>query len=253
MTTPDDAPRWRQVTDDLRRRILGGQLAPGARLPGRRQLIEQTGMSDRTVLAALHALQREGLVYVAPSSGWYVRTRRGIVRSTRNRLSRAERAAGRGTFSTDCYAAGLTPRVDPPNVITGPAPEHVAAALGLDSGAPVVSRERVMHGDDEVLQLATSYLPADLLDTAPAIAEQDTGQGGIYARLEDAGHTLTEYTERVAIGRADEHEARQMDLTPGDPVYRVIRTAWADDRPVEVNHITITGDRYELFYELPAT
>lgn len=207
--------------------------------------------ADRTVAVAMQRLRDEGLIYVVPGGGWYVRKSRGVVRSTRNRLSRAERAAGRGTFSSDCHAAGLTPDVDT-EVGTALAPGSVAGELDIEPGAPVIVRDRIMRAEGEVLQLATSYLPADLAEVAPAVAEEDTGPGGIYARLDDAGLTLTEFVETVVIGRASEHEARQMDLTPGDPVYRITRVAWTAERAVETNHITITGDRYELRYELPA-
>lgn len=207
-------------------------------------------VADRTVAVALHRLSSEGLVYVADRSGWFVRQDRGVVRSTRSRLSRAERAEGRGTFSSDCHAAGLTPSVNT-EVSVGPASDEVAGELGIAPGEEVVIRDRVMRGDDEVLQLATSYLPRRLT-TGTWIEEVNTGPGGIYARLEELGHELTGYTETVQIGRASEHEARQMDLTPGDPVYRIVRTAWSGDDAVEVNHITITGNRYQLSYELPA-
>ena len=207
-------------------------------------------VGDHTVAVALHRLRAEGLIYVAERAGWFVHRDRNIVRSTRNRLSRAERAEGRGTFSSDCHAAGLIPTVST-EVSTDTASDEVAGELGIEPGEDVLIRDRVMRGDDEVLQLATSYLPRRLT-SGTQVEETDTGPGGIYARLEELGHQLTNYTETVAIGRASEHEARQMELTPGDPVYRIVRTAWSDEQPVEVNHITITGSRYQLSYELPA-
>lgn len=248
----EDAPRTAEgVAARLRERVTTGAYAPGSRLPGRRVLADEFGLADRTIGAAVSRLRAEGLVYSVPSGGWYVRPQRAVVSLGRHRLSRAERQAGRGTFATDCYAAGLTPQVDTA-VTTAPAPEDVAVALGLTPGELVVTRDRVMRASGEVLQLATSYLPAVLAETAPGIAEEDTGPGGIYARLDEAGHRLTEFSETVAIGRADEHEARQMGLTPGDPVYRVERTAWAGHQAVELNKITITGDRVVLTYDQPA-
>jgi hypothetical protein len=43
-----------------------------------------------------------------------------------------------------------------------------------------------------------------------------------------------------------------MSLSPGEPPFHVRRTARAGGRAVEVHDITITGNRYELLYELPA-
>lgn len=215
--------------------------------------MEEFGTADRTVAVAMRRLRDEGLVYVVPGGGWYVRPERGIVRAGR-RLSRSEREAGRGTFETDLHAAGLRPdRSRTTYVSIEPCSDVVAGELGIEVGEDVVTRERTMATEGgPVLQLATSYLPASLIADAPAIAEQNTGPGGIYTRLEEAGHQLSEFEEVVQVGRATEHEARQMGLTPGDPVFRVVRTAWSGDHAVEVNHMVITSDRYALVYRVPA-
>lgn len=247
---PADRSTWQYVASDLRARLDAGEFAAGQRLPPRRQLMDHYDVTDRTVARAVHQLRDEGYVIARSTTGWIVRGQRSVVRSTRNRLSSEERSIGRGAFATDCHAAGIEPDVSN-EVRIEPAPESVSSALDIETGQLVCVRDRVMRGDGEVLQLATSYLPRDLTE-GTAIEQENTGPGGLYARLEEAGHQLTRYTERVAIGRASEHEAREMSLSPGEPVYRVRRTAWSGERAVEVNDITITGNRYELFYELPA-
>lgn len=241
---------WQAIAADLRGRLDAGEYKAGSRLPPRRDLMNLYGAADRTIARALHELRDEGYLIARSTAGWVVRGQRSVVRSTRNRLSRDERSAGRGAFVTDCHAAGLTPNVHN-EVRIETANEAVAAALRIEHGAPVCVRDRVMAADDEVLQLATSYLPRSITE-GTRIEDENSGPGGIYARLEELGYELTTYTERVSIARADELEARQMNLSPGEPVYRVWRTAWSRDTPVEVNDITITGNRYELVYELPA-
>ncbi|OLT11064.1 hypothetical protein BJF78_27795 [Pseudonocardia sp. CNS-139] len=162
-----------------------------------------------------------------------------VMRLARNRLSRAERGAGRGTFTTDAHTGGWTARVDV-DIRVEPAPDDVAAALGLAPGAEVLVRDRVMFADDVPVQLATSCLPRDLTE-GTAIERADTGPGGVYARLEEAGHVLTRFTEAVRIGRAAEREADQLDVPVGAALYRIQRTAHTAARPVEVNLITAVG------------
>lgn len=239
-----------RVEATIRARVDDGTYRAGARLPGRRALASEHGTAEATVTAALHRLRAQGVLQVRPSAGWYVLAERPVIRSTRSRLSRAERAAGRGTFSTDCHAAGLEPDVSTVVEVV-PADEDVAGWLGIDAGDEVLVRDRVMRAADEVVQLATSHLPRTITE-GTAIELENPGAGGIYRRLEELGYELTSYIERVSIGRADEHEARIMQLGAGDPVFRVVRVAYAGDRAVEVNRITITGNRYELVYELPA-
>ena len=110
------------------------------------------------------------------------------MRMARTRLSRAERAAGRGAFTTDAHTGGWSARVDV-DIRIERAGDEIAGALGLEPGAEVLVRDRVMYADDQPVQLATSYLPRDLT-TRTAIEQENTGPGGVYARLEDAGHAL---------------------------------------------------------------
>ncbi|WP_197519649.1 UTRA domain-containing protein [Pseudonocardia sp. HH130630-07] len=64
---------------------------------------------------------------------------------------------------------------------------------------------------------------------------------------------LVRFHETVRIGRADPDEAAALDTTTGAPLLRLIRLASTAEHIVEVNEITMLGDRYELYYDLPAT
>lgn len=134
---------------------------------------------------------------------------------------------------------------------TEPGGDDIAAQLGIAPGASVLVRERTMYADDAPVQLATSYLPADL--TTPAMAERDTGPGGLYALIEDAGLSLEHFEETVRTGHADPTEAAALNAAAGTVVLRLVRRAYTVDRVIEVNHITMLGERYELHYELPAS
>ena len=63
---------YRQIADQLRTLIGGGEFAPGARLPAERDLSRQLGVSRPTVREALIALEVEGWVEVRTGSGVYV-------------------------------------------------------------------------------------------------------------------------------------------------------------------------------------
>lgn len=57
-----DEPAYRQVADELRRRILTGELEPGDRLPVETDLAESFGVSRSTVREALRSLASQNLV-----------------------------------------------------------------------------------------------------------------------------------------------------------------------------------------------
>ncbi|MEV7010154.1 UTRA domain-containing protein [Streptosporangium sp. NPDC051022] len=140
----------------------------------------------------------------------------------------------------------------PPIVHWGPAPYDVAHALGVEPGAEVLIRDRVM-GDPqnrEPVQLATSYLPADLA-RGTILAETDTGPGGIYDRLEEMGHGPLRWSEVVVASAPSEAETEALSLAPGVPLLRLIRTTHsADGQVLEVNDCRMSGERWEIGYEL---
>src|SRR2546423_9030372 len=61
-----------QIYHALRRAILAGQLAPGARLPATRALAYELGVSRNTVLLAYDQLLAEGYTVGQTGSGTYV-------------------------------------------------------------------------------------------------------------------------------------------------------------------------------------
>ena len=65
-------PLYRQIADDLRRRIETGQLPPGAQLPAELALREQYQTSRNTVRDAVKWLITRGLVEIRPGQGTFV-------------------------------------------------------------------------------------------------------------------------------------------------------------------------------------
>jgi GntR family transcriptional regulator, transcriptional repressor for pyruvate dehydrogenase complex len=61
-----------QIVDDLRDRILDGDLPNGSRLPSERELAEQYGVSGATIREAVRVLSAVGLVSVRHGAGSFV-------------------------------------------------------------------------------------------------------------------------------------------------------------------------------------
>ncbi|NEE57349.1 winged helix-turn-helix transcriptional regulator, partial [Streptomyces sp. SID8455] len=82
--------KYREVADDLRRRITEGEFSEGRRkLPSERDLVEQykaITTSAMTIRQALSVLRDEGLVESRVGSGWYVAEWKPIVRNALDRL-----------------------------------------------------------------------------------------------------------------------------------------------------------------------
>jgi GntR family transcriptional regulator len=244
-------PAYRQVANQLRAQIAAGEYPAGTQLPSERELVDRYAVSRPTIRQAIAVLRTEGLVLAEHGRGLFVRPKPAVQRLSRNRLSRRERSESRGTFLTDAHINDFTPRVDV-SVRIEAADGRTAQMLSIDPGTPVAVRQRLMFADDLPVQLAVSRLPRDLTE-GTAMEEADTGPGGVYARLEDRGHTLAHFTEFVTARLPDVEEATALHLSTGTPVLAVTRVAVdAEGRAVEVNDMVLPGDRYELMYELSA-
>jgi DNA-binding transcriptional regulator YhcF (GntR family) len=67
MTEP--APASARIAGQLRRRITSGELAPGARVPSTRAIVQRYGVAMATATKVLTTLQREGLIRSVPGVG----------------------------------------------------------------------------------------------------------------------------------------------------------------------------------------
>ena len=247
-----DRPVFRQISDHLRDLIVSGKLGQGDQLPSEAQLADHYGITRTTAQAALAVLEAEGLVVAEHGKGRYVRPRPQVRRLGSDRFARRHREAGKAAFVAEVEAAGAAPRVDQITVTEERPPGEIIKRLGLAPKAKVVVRRRRYLIDGHPVELATSYIPASLAK-GTAIAEPDTGPGGIYARLEEMGHRLDRFSEEVRARMPLPDEARALLLPSGVPVFQLVRTAYdTEGQAVEVCDTVMSSDVYQLDYELPA-
>lgn len=244
-------PAFRQVADDLRRKISAGEFEPGELIPSERDLVDRYGVSRPTVRDAIGLLRSEGVVIAEHGRGVRVRPRSRVVRLARSRLSRAAREADQGAFRGDAAVSGFAAS-STVSVRFEPADADTAAALGIEPGTEVVVRDRVMMADGVPVQLAVSRLPRSVTEDT-AIEQEQTGPGGTYARLEEAGHRLKHFEETVGARMPTPAENSVLQLPPGVPVITVTRVAYTvDGAAVEVNEMVLAADRYALGYVVQA-
>ena len=255
MATIDRAsgrPVYRQLAENLREKIIDGRLAAGSRLPTETELMERYGAARGTVRQAIALLRAEGLVDIEHGRGSFVRSRPPVVRLGADRFARRHRSAGKAAFLAEVEAQGRKPDVEVLKVGPEAASPEIAKRLGLRAGSRVLVRRRRYFADGQPLELATSYLPWQLVKGTP-IGELNPGPGGIYARLEELGHRLKRFSEDVTARMPLQEEIAALQLRAGTPVFNLIRTAFdTEDRPVEVCDTVMAADSYVLSYELPA-
>jgi GntR family transcriptional regulator len=255
-TGPTDARNLQvRIADDIRARIETGAYAPGERLPTYDELAEQYMCTIGPARRAIDLLKQQGLIVTIQGKGSFVREAPKARRMGRDRYRRSVWLTG-GRKLMDAEASDQGLRVSPQQmrfIGVVPAPAAVAVKLGIEPGTPVHVRKRTTVIEGRPNQNADSYYTLDLLAAAPALAEEDTGPGGGFARLEDAGYHLSEIEEEWSARMPTSPESVSLHLPAGTPVVDLIRTTYdSTGRPVEVMlavlaaDMTVFGDRFPI-------
>jgi GntR family transcriptional regulator len=252
--TPSARPRYRRVADELRRRILGGAIPPGALLPAESALIAEFGVSRGTVREALALLRAEGLTVTEHGRGTYARPVPPVRRLSADRYRREqEQLAGdrppETSFTRDHSIAWSDYTLDADFRET-PADAALADLFSAAPGTMVLERRFVFRAHGVPQQMSTSYYPLDLVAGTPvADPANEPWPGGNIAQLHSLGITVTAVRERVRARMPVPDEVTTLRVPSGVPVITITRQTYAGERVVEVaNDITIPADRIELEY-----
>ncbi|MEO3803954.1 GntR family transcriptional regulator [Nonomuraea sp. B1E8] len=226
-------PAHVQIERWLLRSISSGELAPGDRLPGERELAGRLGVSRMTLRQALATLERDGVLVRTPG-----RAGGAFVAEPRIECD----LTGLTGFTEQMRRAHLRAEARILVAATVPAPAAVARALRIAPGSPVHEVARVRSAGRSPVALERSYFP-DL----PGLLDQDL-TGSLYALL--AGRY--DLAPRTAVERLDPviarpAEAAELGMTPGAPLMLIERTAYAaGGMPVEFARDLFRPDRVRI-------
>jgi len=231
-------PLYRQIEADLRERIRGGGLRPGAQVPPEPELMAEYGVSRATVRQALVGLVAEGLLEIRRGLGTYVTARRF-----------EHTIGGFYSFSREIERHGLLPGTRVLDLRTQPAADDAAEALELVPGTPVVALRRLRLAGPDPLVVETSHLPAARF---PGLERVDFSNVRLYDTLLNGyGCRPTRARETFEPVLLTADEAALLGQRRGEPALRVERIAFdQDDVPIEFCRSTVRGDRYRYSVEL---
>jgi GntR family transcriptional regulator len=237
--------RYQQVADLLREAIERGDYEPGQPLPSQPELARQYGLNQTTINRAIAVLRNAGLVRVEQGRGAFVQEL-----PTVRRIRRIPQGPNRdSTFAAEVERLGLTPKTDLVETRLGTAPSEVTERLGIGDGDQVLIRRRHMYAATRPVQLATSYIPADIVGD-PAIADPDTNPTRLYERLAARGHQAARVVEEVEVRRPTRDEAHFLEIPEGQPVIVVYRTTHErSGRAIDAAVNVLTGYQWRLIYE----
>jgi GntR family transcriptional regulator len=246
---PRPPAKAQAISNALAARIVEGELDPAAWLPSERELARVYEADRSTVRRALRLLAEQGLVHLRHGAGAQVRAAPRVRRAA----SDITRQVGdwRG-FHVSARRDGRTPFTRTA-VAEVEADDRLAFRLDVPVGARVLERARVQGVEGEPpVQTATTWVVLEIVEQIPVLREVDTGPGGIYSRLEEAGYRITfEESVTCRLPRPDEQET--LEIKPDQPVLTLWRRAHdQNERVVEATHRVVVGDRHELVYHYGA-
>ncbi|QES49468.1 GntR family transcriptional regulator [Streptomyces venezuelae] len=240
-----------QVADALRARIEAGEWPIGAKLPSRARFAQEYSVGQSVAQRAMERLIIEGFLEGRAGSGTYVRRPRKRLRLVRSR-QRAGRAGS--PFHAEVAGLGRAGSWESRSEARVPAPEHIAARLGIAPGDPCVRTRYEFLADGRPVQLSESWEPLALTDRTPvALPEMGPLAGaGVVERMRAIGVSVVRAVEVPRPARAGREQANLLGISVGDLITEIERTYYdAAGRAVETADIVVADIRSEIVYEFP--
>lgn len=249
----DARPLQVRLSDDIRIKIETGEYTPGQKLPTLREIADEYACSIASVRKAVDLLRQQGLVVSRQGKGSFVRERPSSVRHS---MERSARSNWRGPSKTTILSAeSVRQDIRATRIIRDLAevrpPKAVLDRLGTSPNERVWTRKRTVFLNGRPSQLADSYYPLDIAN-GTTLQEEETGPGGDFARLDEAGHTPSRIREEWTARMPTTPESSLLQLPDGTPVIDFTRTIFDQhDQPIEVMLSVIAGDTVSFCYEFP--
>lgn len=226
---------WQQLYEGLREGIEGGAFPDGSRLPSEPQLIERFGGGRHSLRRALGELAHQGLIRTEQGKGSFVQ-RAGMLDYRISLRTRASRnLADLGRVSSD----------QPVREEMIAAPDHVADALKIETGAPVYVIVRHAFADDVPINMSISYHPVERFPDIDKARRSRQRLTEIYKAY--GVHDYIRLKTAISTRMPTAETARVLRLPPRQPIL-VTRKVDADLQgvPIAYSEAMWPGDRIQF-------
>ena len=224
-------PLYFQVAQHLEHMIESGELPMGTRLENEIDLADQLGLSRQTMRRAIEYLVGRGLLL----------RKRGI--GTQVVQAKVTREVELTSLYDDLAKTGRNPSTTVVSFGTEPAPDALAAELGLAGGTPVYVFERLRYAGAEPLALMRNHVPEHLMRLSAADLEAQ----GLYNLFRANGIIMRIAKQAIGARAATAAEARALGERKGAPLLVMERSAYDEQgRAVEHGHHVYRASRYSF-------
>lgn len=206
--------KYKDIADDLRRRIVEQEYTYGQKLPYEYVLCMSYHCNKETMKKALDILVKEGLIIRRRGAGTFVKDYNPESESFALRFSR-----------------GLTAKYGKTKKVTSeiiefevvPADEYLAAKLQIELGDFVYHIIRVRYLDDEQYKMEISYMPIGLIPNLKA----HHLKGSLYEYIEgDLNLKIQSCHLSITSHLSTSLEQQYLDLKEGEPYIQEEQTSF---------------------------
>lgn len=249
-------PRYRQIVDDLRRRIEFHEFTPDTPLPTEGQLQHGYGASRNTIREAVRILVQQRILETRQGQGTFVTPK--LVPF----VTRLSSAPETGESTASAEGTALSPLVSEQQRLSWTNPlavgvlrcsAEIAARLGIEEGERVISRYQERSIDRTLWSRQTTYYPyAWVTRGAEALLMPDGIEEGAVKYLADTiGLKQVGYRDQISARLADDREQKLFQLAHNQTVIEIYRTAFAAcETPMRVTVTVFPADRNQVIYDV---
>lgn len=257
--TAGTIPVHHQIANDLRSRIVSGELGPGAEVPSVKQLVDQWRCSPGVARNALAVLASEGRITGGRGRRARVRTPPRRIKLTidmtqeqkslvlRPRSERAARGTVEQTAGVSIDHTGFSARYTEIR-----ATEELASEFGVEVNAELLCRTYETTDQNGVrLAWSISHIPLDLIKSNPDLRDEskEPWPGGHMHQLYTVGIEIERLVRSVTAIEPTPGDRQRWGMDLGVPLLCVhTRSVDIDGRTVEISDATYPADRTGLVF-----
>jgi GntR family transcriptional regulator len=240
-------PLYREIADDLRRKVESGQLGEGDKLPTEDELMAEYTASRNTVRGAIKELSTRGFVYTLHGKGTFVTEQVPPIVTTLTTDPESGSGGGEGlVYTAEVLRSGRKATTGEPRVEVQKANAAVADSLRIPEGSDVISRHEQRFVDGRPWSLQTSFYPRTLAEQAPRLLETDSFQEGTVAYLRGQGIQQAGYRDaiEVRIPKQEESDFFRLPIDNRIQMVEIYRVAFdQEQRRVRLTITVYRADR----------
>jgi GntR family transcriptional regulator len=238
LTREKGVPLYYQLETILRKKVLSGEIRPGAPFPTEDVLVQQYNISRITVRQALSSLEKDRLIVRKQGKGTFVS----------EKIERAElpKLTGTGNDLVDISSTSSKRIKISTKVLSFSrliANRTITDFLGVPEGSEIFRIERVRLANRQPLYYLLNYVPVEIGEKiAPAALKDQT----LTAIMEiDLKISIKKATQTIEADIVDSYIASILDAREGDPCLILRRVIFdKKDKAVEYLVASFRADRY---------